>query len=808
MLRLWCRSSSQFASPQCLFALTLVSNSNPIDNTLNQSVGEQMRAEALSLRATVPPAQVPGYRLDRLLGQGAFGQVWVGNNLNTGRTVAIKFYLHRSGVNWSSLTREVKNLVSMAGNRYIVQVLEVGWDAEPPYYVMEYLENGSLDDLIRARGAMPPSKATELFLDIAMGLNHSHGKGVLHCDLKPANVLLDQDWLPRLADFGQSRLSNEQTPSLGTLFYMAPEQADLNAVPDARWDVYALGAIFYCMIVGSPPYKTPDTVSTLDTAASLPERLKRYRDTIFKSHFPRAHQRVRGMDRWLVGIVDRCIAKKPEDRFANVQQVLAAIERRQMVRLRRPLMLLGIVGPILLLAVMGFFAWRGVLLAQNDVSDQLFEEALQSNLFAAKFAARTLESEMASLFKLIEEDARRPHLEEHFLSCVDEAGDLLHDLAKERTPPDSQAKAMLGALASRIKLEEYLEGRLSEIKTQIGSSQKPARFDSMFITDRFGTMLAGSFTSDRVSNPIGANVAFRSYFSGQSRDLDEKTPVRNIPRTTSSQVSVPFKSKTTNRNKIAVSTPISVTRPQPPIEERKPSPDRDTGDKEDSNAKPTDELEQVEGLLVLTINVGDFELLSEDDEKDSREGTPSQKNRFAVLVDGHEGTSDGQGTREGTLLQHPIFRKASRDEQGVQYQIDQGMLKKLQESGTFQYVDPVSTDPQGREFSGNWIAAMQRVDVSRRVTEFRERKQSTDLWVLVQERADSITEPVASMVARLIREGLIALLALLAVVSILWVVVLWVMRLPDSFASVVRSRSGGATEMTGTANEATLDAER
>ncbi len=760
-----------------------------------------MRAEELSLRATVPPAQVPGYRLDRLLGQGAFGQVWVGNNLNTGRTVAIKFYLHRSGVNWSSLTREVKNLVSMAGNRFIVQVLEVGWDAEPPYYVMEYLENGSLDDLIRARGPMAPSKAVELFSDIAMGLNHSHGKGVLHCDLKPANVLLDQDWLPRLADFGQSRLSNEQTPSLGTLFYMAPEQADLNAVPDARWDVYALGAIFYCMIVGSPPYKTPDTVTTLDTAASLPERLKRYRDTIFKSHFPRAHHRVRGMDRWLVAIVDRCIAKKPEDRFANVQLVLAAIERRQMARLRRPLMLLGIVGPILLLAVMGLFARRGVLLASTETSDQLRKWALQSNLFAAQFAARTLESEMASLFKLIEEDARRPELETRFVACVDEAGDdLLHDLATDRTPPESQAR--LGALAGRIELEDYLEKRLLEIKSQIGNSQKPARFDSMFITDRFGTMLAGAFTSDRVANPIGANVAYRSYFSGQSRDLDERTPPRNIPRTTSSQVSVPFKSKTTNRNKIAVSTPISVTR-EVEIKEDKDKDKEDKVVKDPSDTKKT-ETEQVDGLLVLTINVGDFELLAEDEDKVASEGTPHHKNRFAVLVDGHE------GTQEGTLLQHPIFRKlmgasAAVDVQGSQFQIDPEVLKTMKDGGTLDYVDPVSKEPRGHEFGGKWIAAMQRVDISRRVSESLER---TDLWVLVQERADSITAPVASMVTRLIREGLVALLALLAVVSMLWVVVLWVMRLPDSFASAVRSRSGGGTEMTGTANDATLDAER
>ncbi len=782
-----------------------------------------MRAEELSLRATTPPAQVPGYRLDRLLGQGAFGQVWVGNNLNTGRTVAIKFYLHRSGVNWSSLTREVKNLVSMAGNRFIVQVLEVGWDAEPPYYVMEYLENGSLDDLIRARGAMPPSKAIELFSDIAMGLNHSHGKGVLHCDLKPANVLLDQDWLPKLADFGQSRLSNEQTPSLGTLFYMAPEQADLNALPDARWDVYALGAIFYCMIVGSPPYKTPDTVSTLDTAASLPERLKRYRDTIFKSHFPRAHHRVRGMDRWLLAIVDRCIAKKPEDRFANVQQVLAAIERRQMARLRRPLMLLGIVGPILLLAVMGLFAWRGVFVAKEGASEQLRESVLQSNLFAAKFAARTLESEMASLFKLIEEDARRGDLEERFLACVDEATeDFLGVLASNRAPADSQGRAMLGGFASRIKLEQYLEERLSEIKLHIGSSQKPARFDSMFVTDRFGTILAGSFTSDRVANPIGSNVAFRSYFSGQSLDLDEKTPVKNIPRTTSSQVSVPFKSKTTNRNKIAVSTPISATRAVPTKEDEKSASDSSGNDKKESEingdldgkkssetkGSEDEQVQVIEGLLVLTINIGDFELLSEDDEKDPHDGNGNagHKNRFAVLVDGHVGASEGTATRAGTILQHPIFSKTSRQEV-TQYQIDAKMLKTLQDVGTLQYVDPVSMDAQGKEYGGNWIAAMQRVDISRRGSDSRERKQSTDLWVLVQERADSITAPVQSMVTSLIREGIFALFVLLTVVSVLWVVVLWVMRLPDSFASVMRSRGSGGTEMTGTANDATLDAE-
>ena len=97
-----------------------------------QTAGEQTRSQKLSLEATTPPAEVPGYRLQKFLGAGAFGQVWTGRDLNTGRLVAVKFFLHRSGVNWSLLSREVKNLVQMSADRHVVQVLEVGWDSDPP----------------------------------------------------------------------------------------------------------------------------------------------------------------------------------------------------------------------------------------------------------------------------------------------------------------------------------------------------------------------------------------------------------------------------------------------------------------------------------------------------------------------------------------------------------------------------------------------------------------------------------------------------------------------------------------------------
>jgi serine/threonine protein kinase len=758
------------------------------DQTLHQSVGEQLRAEELSLRSSIPPAQVPGYRMERLVGQGAFGQVWIATNLNTGRTVAVKFYLHRSGVNWSLLTREVKNLVSMSGNRAIVQVLEVGWDAEPPYYVMEYLEQGSLDDLIRTSGAIPLPKAVELFNEIAAGLNHSHGKGVLHCDLKPANVLLDTELRPRLADFGQSRLTDEQTPSLGTLFYMAPEQADLNAAPDARWDVYALGSILYCMLVGHPPYRSPEIEQHLNGATNLLDRLKRYRESILKSPFPRGHYRVRGMDRWLSAIIDRCIAKKPEDRYGNVQQVLAAIDRRRMARLRRPLMLLGIVGPILLVAIMGLFFWRAVSVAESDLSNELREGVLQSNFFAAQSAAGTLESEISGLFRLIEEESRRAPLEELFATCVESAGiDLLKSLATEQAPPE-ESKAVLQEIPSREQLDAYLKDRLELIRTRGSMATKSTKFDSLFITDRFGTILAWAFASEAATPPIGENFAYRSYFSGQTQDLPPATPRRNISRTPATHLSVPFLSTATNRWKIAVSTPVSFSAP---------------------DAEPDSPM--IEGVMVLTINVGDLQLLDTPnparEPRDSGDGSlaPNQFAGFAVLVDGHE------GDREGTILQHPYFSEIqdrAADASELQFQIDPDMLKRLKETGTYRYLDPVAEDKNGQRYAGEWIAAMQRVEVARRTADDFERRQSTSLLLLVQVPANSITLPVAAMGQKLAGLFFIAIVALLTAILLLWVIVLRTLRYPDAIAEGAPGRSGLTETRNSAAMEATHELER
>ncbi|HMC12486.1 MAG TPA: serine/threonine-protein kinase, partial [Pirellulaceae bacterium] len=378
------------------------------DFTFQQTPADQQRSQDLSLQRTRPPAEVPGYQTQRFLGAGAYGEVWVGLDRNTGRKVAIKFYLHRHGVDWSLLSREVEKLRFLSADRYVVQLLDVGWDGEPPYYVMEYIEQGSLDDLLRRHGTLTAAHAVDLFQEIAVGLAHAHGKGVVHCDLKPANILIDQDGKPRLADFGQSRLSTEQKPALGTLFFMAPEQADLQAVPDVRWDVYALGAIFYTLLVGVPPHRNDDTVEKIDAASGLEDRLANYRHSIRTAPPPSEHRQIPGVDRALAEIIDRCLAVNPNDRFANVQEVLDALAARQLNRARLPLMVLGFVGPLLALLITAFFSYRGYARAVENAEHGYGAWALQNNQFAAQLAAEKVTGQLTRYFELAHDEAQNP----------------------------------------------------------------------------------------------------------------------------------------------------------------------------------------------------------------------------------------------------------------------------------------------------------------------------------------------------------------------------------------------------------------
>ncbi len=433
----------------------------PLSQTLTQSANETQESRKRSLQRTRPPLEVPGFEPLWFLGSGAYGEVWVAVETNTRRMVAIKYYTHRGGLDWSLLSREVEKLAFLFADRYVVQLIDVGWDANPPYYVMEYVDGGSLADRLR-EGPLPVTEAIALLHDVAVGLTHAHGKGVLHCDLTPGNVLIDQDDKPRLADFGQSRMSHDQTPALGTLFFMAPEQADLHAVPDARWDVYALGALLYAMLTGDPPYRTPEAIAQIAEATDLDGKLKKYVHILTTSPKPTGHRHVRGVDRDLADIVDRAIAINPSKRFGNPQMVLDALAARAQRRQRRPLLVLGALGPAILVLVIGAFAANAAMYSFQRSEDALVNSALKSCRFAARFVAMTTGGQINRRWYTLEREAKDQRFLSTFTSAVGK-------------PPDSPERS---ALQDAI---EFLHASHPEINGA-----------SWFILDEKGTQLAQS----------------------------------------------------------------------------------------------------------------------------------------------------------------------------------------------------------------------------------------------------------------------------------------------------------------------------
>ncbi|MCH7990355.1 MAG: serine/threonine protein kinase [Planctomycetes bacterium] len=359
------------------------------EGTLVQNDAELRFSAEISLRGEEAPASIPGYEILRCLGEGAYGSVWLAREQNTGRQVAIKFYTHRRGLDWSLLKREVEKLAVLYTSRHIVRLLEVGWDSDPPFYVMEYLENGSLMSSL-ADGPLAAHEAVRIVKSVLKALIHAHGSGILHCDLKPANVLLDANLEPRICDFGQSRLTDEQQPALGTLFYMAPEQANLDAVPDARWDVYALGALMYHLLCGEPPHRTSENERLISAAGTLKDRLSVYRGILNQTPQPNKHRKISGVDKRLADVVDRCLQIDPKKRFPNAQAVLDELEARDRQRSRRPLVALGVVVPFLLMAFMIPLAQSAMQEAVDTAQQKLAQRALESDVLSAEFLANSL----------------------------------------------------------------------------------------------------------------------------------------------------------------------------------------------------------------------------------------------------------------------------------------------------------------------------------------------------------------------------------------------------------------------------------
>lgn len=594
-----------------------------MDHTEHQSNDDRRQARDLSLEPARPPAKVPGYQILQFLGSGAFGEVWSATDLKTSRRVAIKFYTRRNRNDIRMLAREVEKLVVLEADRYVVQLLNVGWEADPPYYVMEYIEHGSLEDRLKSGFPMQAEQATDLFKEIATGMMHLHRKGIFHCDLKPGNVLLDQDGHPRVADFGQSRLSTDETPALGTLFYMAPEQADMAAAPDASWDVYSLGCLLYSMLTGEPPYYSTDLAAQIETTEAVGDRLLKYRDSLYSAKKPTAHRKVPGVDRALADLIDQCIAADPKKRFNSIESVLAALEARDIARARRPLMLLGIIGPLLLLTVFGLFGSWAILQAVTETNEAVVDKAIDFTDYTAQLVSREAERQIEAYFRSVTDLAYDPSFVAEFQRTM--ADESLTPLRYQLANPSDNPK--LNKLRQQYRQNPAIQPLLKVVNDRLADPDNvypPA--SSWFICDRLGNQVASAFPKE--NKTLGQNFAYRTYFTGAAEDakLTDIPPSGQPPNPEQASeatdnaalearkiidrphLSTVFKSMQTNTWKVAFSAPIV------------------------SN-------NQIIGMVAVTAELGDFVVFEAKDD------------RYWMLVDGR---------KEGVILGHPIYSDLKR----------------------------------------------------------------------------------------------------------------------------------------------------
>jgi serine/threonine protein kinase len=261
------------------------------------------------------------YEILAPLGKGGMGEVYKARDPRLGRVVALKVLPAEFAADPERLRRfeHETRVLSGLNHPHIVTVFEVGHDDSTTYMVMELVEGKSLHSVLSS-GPLPFKKLADVATQIAMGLAAAHRAGVIHRDVKPSNVMVAKDGFVKLVDFGLAKLSPLEAPQVapassaetqpgrlvGTLEYMSPEQARGQAL-DSRSDQFSLGVVLYQMATGVRPFQRG---SALDTLSAI------------LSHEPPSLSKVRpelpAPLRW---VVDRCLAKEPDDRFGCTQDV-------------------------------------------------------------------------------------------------------------------------------------------------------------------------------------------------------------------------------------------------------------------------------------------------------------------------------------------------------------------------------------------------------------------------------------------------------------------------------------------------------
>jgi predicted Ser/Thr protein kinase len=286
------------------------------------------------------------YRDPKLVARGGMGEVYCATDTTLGRPVAVKLLDVRVAADETvrkRFTREALAAARLSGQSGSVTIFDVGEWNDRPFIVMEYLEGGSLQDVIR-EGAQSPQRALPWLEQAARALDHAHEQGIVHRDVKPANLLLDTQDRVHVADFGVATAAGLDTLTqtgtvIGTAGYLSPEQAQgWESTPAS--DRYGLAVVAFELLTGTRPYENAN--ATAEAAAHV------------NAPIPSASQRGREIPPTVDAVFQRALAKNPANRFSSCGEFVAALHHAfdeaagatrpasavtTVVRRRRPLLL-------------------------------------------------------------------------------------------------------------------------------------------------------------------------------------------------------------------------------------------------------------------------------------------------------------------------------------------------------------------------------------------------------------------------------------------------------------------------------------
>jgi len=265
--------------------------------------------------------KIPGYVIKDPIGKGGMATAYLALQESLGREVVLKVLDTRNVQNADMVERFLAEgrIVASLNHPNIITIFDIGISGEELYISMEYVQGGDLKQ--RIKEGLSAEQTLDYLAQLASGLKAAHSRDIVHRDIKPANILFREDGTPLITDFGiakQTTINSELTSTgmfLGSPNYVSPEQADGLDV-DGRTDIYSLGCVLYEMLTGSKPFEFSSVIDIViqhkqAAIPKLPEELSEFQS-----------------------LLEKMMAKKPEDRFADAGSLLDAIrqlqERRQM----------------------------------------------------------------------------------------------------------------------------------------------------------------------------------------------------------------------------------------------------------------------------------------------------------------------------------------------------------------------------------------------------------------------------------------------------------------------------------------------